>query len=73
MSNDPVSLFFDLNNIAFSHLKCNIGAGWRQPKTVFRTDKELREMKERWPSRTPEARKSEYAKAKEVGVNWLKK
>lgn len=26
-SNDPVSLFFDLNNIAFSHLKCNVDAG----------------------------------------------
>lgn len=25
-SKDPVCLFFDLNNVAFSHLKCNIGA-----------------------------------------------
>lgn len=25
-SENPIELFFDLNNIAFSHLKCNIGA-----------------------------------------------
>lgn len=25
-SDDPIGLFFDLNNVAFSHLKCNIGA-----------------------------------------------
>lgn len=25
-SKDPVGLFFDLKNIAFSHLRCNIGA-----------------------------------------------
>lgn len=28
-SDDPVGLFFDLENIAFSHLKCNIGVGRR--------------------------------------------
>lgn len=26
-SNNPKELFFDLNNISFSHLKCNSGAG----------------------------------------------
>ena len=26
-ANDPVESFFDLNNIAFSHLKCNASAG----------------------------------------------
>ena len=30
-SEDPVKLFFDLENIAFSHLRCNIGAA-RQTK-----------------------------------------
>lgn len=25
-SEDPVELYFDLDNIAFSHLKCNVGA-----------------------------------------------
>lgn len=32
-SGDPVKLFFDLSNIAFSHLKCNCSAA-RQTKTV---------------------------------------
>ncbi len=30
-SNDPVKLFFDLDNIAYSHLSCNVGAA-RQTK-----------------------------------------
>ncbi|MBU2007474.1 MAG: hypothetical protein KKF08_19055 [Gammaproteobacteria bacterium] len=32
-SSNPVELFFDLNNIAFSHLICNIGAA-RQTKII---------------------------------------
>lgn len=31
-SEDPKSLFFDLNNIAFSHLSCNVGAA--RPKVM---------------------------------------
>ncbi len=30
-SENPKELYFDLNNIAFSHLKCNVGAA-RSPK-----------------------------------------
>ena len=32
-SEDPVGLYFDLNNIAFSHLKCNIASA-RQPNKI---------------------------------------
>lgn len=32
-SEDPIGLFFDLDNIAFSHLTCNIGAA-RNTKTI---------------------------------------
>jgi len=32
-SDDPKKLFFDLNNIAFSHLKCNSGAARQTKKT----------------------------------------
>lgn len=32
-SDNPIDLFFDLDNIAFSHLSCNIGAA-RQTKTL---------------------------------------
>ena len=28
-SDDPIGLYFDLDNIAFSHLKCNVGSGRR--------------------------------------------
>ena len=31
-SDDPVKLYFDLDNIAFSHLKCNAGAAIRPTK-----------------------------------------
>lgn len=31
-SEDPVGLFFDLGNVAFSHLKCNVGASRRPNK-----------------------------------------
>lgn len=39
-SNNPKELFFSLENIAFSHLKCNIGAA-RHPKTVKDTHQKL--------------------------------
>jgi recombinational DNA repair protein RecR len=29
-SEDPVKLFFDLDNIAFSHLRCNVSAAKRK-------------------------------------------
>ncbi len=29
-SNNPVELFFDLSNIAFSHIKCNIGSARKE-------------------------------------------
>jgi len=37
-SHDPVTLFFDLDNIAFSHLTCNISSGRRQTRRVKRSD-----------------------------------
>lgn len=33
-SESPVKLSFDLDNIAFSHLKCNIGSSRSSPPTV---------------------------------------
>lgn len=32
-SDDPVGKFFDLKNIAFSHIKCNVAAARKQRKT----------------------------------------
>lgn len=39
-SSNPVGTFFDLNNIAFSHLRCNI-ADRRIPNKKYFTDDEL--------------------------------
>lgn len=36
-SEDPIRLFFDINNIAFSHLKCNIGSGRKRLSTHGKT------------------------------------
>ena len=37
-SEDPIKLFFDLNNIAFSHLLCNIGAARKTKPLVHGTN-----------------------------------
>jgi hypothetical protein len=34
-SDDPVRLFFDLSNISFSHLRCNVSAGRRSNQKYF--------------------------------------
>lgn len=34
-SEDPLKLFFDLDNISFSHLSCNVGAARRTNKKYF--------------------------------------
>lgn len=39
-SDNPKELFFSLSNIAFSHLKCNIGAA-RHPKSIKSTHQKL--------------------------------
>ena len=33
-SNNPIEMFFDINNIAYSHLKCNSGAARRRLSTA---------------------------------------
>jgi hypothetical protein len=40
-SEDPIELFFDLDNIAFSHLKCNSAAGRRSTKYSTPEEKRL--------------------------------
>ena len=41
-SEDPVKLFFDLNNIAFSHKSCNIAAA-RKPNKLALTPEERKQ------------------------------
>lgn len=45
-SDDPVGLFFDIANIGFSHLRCNI-ADARKPAKIYATHAEQRSAKER--------------------------
>ena len=38
-SKDPIGLYFDLDNIAFSHIKCNIGAARKPHKIIWEEGK----------------------------------
>lgn len=64
-SSNPVSTFFDLNNIAFSHLRCNI-ADRRRPNKKYFTDDELKAANQsRWRNSkrrnySSEARRAKY-------------
>lgn len=56
----PTELFFDLQNIGFSHLSCNISAA-RRPlkKYANKTERKAAERKRRWDAMTPEERKQD--------------
>ena len=63
-SEDPVGLYFDLDNISFSHLKCNIADGRKPNQKYF-------EVEGRHPSKKihdanrvycPEKRRAQYLK-----------
>ena len=66
-SKDPVGLFFDLDNIAFSHLSCNCGAKrhWNQCYSTLE-EKHLaqiryqREWRERNPGLNSKRRRDKY-------------
>ncbi len=72
-SDDPKGLFFDLDNIAFSHLSCNIGAA-RKPKSVCGTNSRYSAgcrcvectaaaAKKQRDSYTPERRRRKYLRS----------
>lgn len=66
-SEDPKGLFFDMENISFSHLSCNIKAG-RKPKQKYFTEEERRiasnkynrEYRKANPESTKKSRKQNY-------------
>ncbi len=69
-SNDPISIFFDLNNIAFSHLKCNI-AYRRKPNKKYLTDDELKTANQtRWRNSKRRNYNSEARRAKYLRTGW---
>lgn len=50
-SGEPNKLFFDLDNIAFSHLKCNVGAGRKYHQKYFTKEarrKASTELSNKW-------------------------
>jgi len=54
-ADDPVKSFFDLGNIAFSHLNCNIAAGKRPHKRFTNEKERMKAKRKRWRARrTPE-------------------
>lgn len=59
---DPIGLFFDLENIAYSHLSCNVSAARRTNKKYSNPD-ELKAVnnlrdRNRWHAMSPEERKA---------------
>lgn len=44
-SDDPVSLYFDMNNISFSHIRCNIKDA-RRPNKIYEDKAEQRRVAE---------------------------
>lgn len=64
-SNDPVKLFFDLDNVAFSHFRCNSGAARRHkgPEAEHGT----RTRYDKWGCRCPDCK---AAKAEDKA--WIK-
>jgi len=61
----PGELFFDENNVGFSHLKCNIGAA-RKPSKKYFTEEEKIEARRKWDREkkrriyTPERRRKKW-------------
>lgn len=61
-SDDPVKNFFNIDNIAFSHLGCNVKAS--RPRRAYQSREQLLEKKrqERRRKYNPEARRKKYLK-----------
>jgi hypothetical protein len=69
-SSDPINVFFDLNNIAFSHLKCNI-ANRRKPNKKYFSDDELKEANQaRWRNSKRKNYNSESRRVKYLRTGW---
>jgi len=62
-ADDPVESFFDLENIAFSHLSCNIGAATKPHKRYADSkEKKRAELKRAWNRMSPEEKKAQRRK-----------
>lgn len=64
-SDDPIALFFDLDNVAFSHSGCNTGAARRSNQKYFDQESKIKAYRVRHAATmrrnyTPEKRKNKY-------------
>lgn len=60
-SEDPVGLFFDLNNIAFSHQSCNYAHGTKgRPRQFSKEEAQQRDKDSKRRHWTPEKRREHY-------------
>lgn len=59
-SANPKELFFDQQNIAFSHLHCNVGAGRKQPPIYTKEEAKQRDAARKRRDYTPESRRDKY-------------
>jgi len=66
-SSNPVQSFFDLDNIAFSHIKCNISAGTRPNRKYETADDRKRSGANRWYSRNRENIRAHRRKMRAAG------
>jgi hypothetical protein len=63
-SSDPVGVFFDLSNIAFSHLRCNIASSRKPNKRYFSPDELKQANQARWRSSKRRTYSSDKRRAK---------
>lgn len=68
-SEDPVKLFFDLENISYSHIKCNIGSARKTKLTAEQQEAKRKEKNDRRRNSyretyTTEKRRERYLKNK---------
>lgn len=62
-SEDPLKLYFDLDNIAFSHQSCNYSAGGKgRPKQFSDEERAVRDRESKRRYWTPEKRREHYLK-----------
>ena len=69
-SSNPVSIFFDLKNIAFSHLKCNIADRRKTNKKYFTDDELITANRIRWRNSKRRNYSSEARKSKYLRTGW---
>ena len=63
-ADNPLDCFFDLENVTFSHLSCNVAAAHQPRKQTDEVRKQkLREKEQRrWANRKPDERRKRYEK-----------